>query len=94
MSADETDSGPGNLSYEEKEHLVHLLEVIKGIGLGQLKFVDPKFYGLLEIAFELLCEQVAFDKKYEVDMRPIADEDRFNTDNDTPSLEDMDKWFK
>ena len=76
------------LSPEEVAAIKNVMNKIKNIApLVKDDPFDPKVEAILEIAFEMLREQLLIDKKY--NCKRANQDDKFHHDDDIPSVDDL-----
>lgn len=86
-----------SLSEAERQRIKELLGDIQNMGDKIVEPIDPKVEGCLELAFNMLVEQLECDRRYEWEGVPPRD-DKFlylsnDKDNEIPGVDELNNWL-
>jgi len=102
------ESDDPTLTEKDLKYISKMMENIESLISWSREPMDSKVLGLLEMAYDMLSEQVYFDKHYtwdkakvepieQVNARNTPKEKKFLFLNDShtpPSAEELEEWFK
>jgi len=91
-------SNEKNLTDDERVEIKGIMEVLLELGKCLRPPFDPKVYNMLELAYDMLDEQLVGDKLYSWDIFPTNDEmnDKYlflNNEGDLPSSDELQSWL-
>jgi hypothetical protein len=86
-----------SLSEAERQRIEELIHDIQDMGDKLVEPIDPKVEGCLELAFNMLVEQLECNRRYEYEGMPTRD-DKFlylsnDKDNEIPGADELSSWL-